>query len=263
MRPYDTISTLLIVAAFIAVAGPAQAMYHPGQGRFMQRDPAGYVDGMSAYQYARSRPGGATDPRGLWSQADHRALTEAALLSSIDMPDDCAKWILQRLADASSHMDTRTTWVSTGHWGDYEAHYCMWPGQNPQKADGKYGEFLGSHDAAFSTAIQSQRPTAKDCTNAMDALGHLVHAWEDFYVHVVRFTPQAGPVWSEPPPGISPDARDLDFYKPAVYPDEHGDELRLRDAPPVLKDAVVDFVRRQFQDYLSTWISKCHCHCPQ
>jgi hypothetical protein len=64
MRPYDTISTLLIVAAFIAVAGPAQAMYHPGQGRFMQRDPDGYVDGMSSYQYVRSRPPADVDPKG-------------------------------------------------------------------------------------------------------------------------------------------------------------------------------------------------------
>jgi RHS repeat-associated protein len=40
-------------------------MYHAGQGRMMQRDPIGYVDGMSLYQYVRSNPISLTDPSGL------------------------------------------------------------------------------------------------------------------------------------------------------------------------------------------------------
>lgn len=39
-------------------------MYHPLLGRWLQRDPLGYVDGMSLYEYCRSGPGGATDPMG-------------------------------------------------------------------------------------------------------------------------------------------------------------------------------------------------------
>jgi RHS repeat-associated protein len=31
-------------------------MLHPGLGRFMQRDPLGYIDGMSLYEYARGAP---------------------------------------------------------------------------------------------------------------------------------------------------------------------------------------------------------------
>jgi len=40
--------------------------YHPALGRWFQRDPAGYIDGLNLYEYVRSRPVGATDPRGLW-----------------------------------------------------------------------------------------------------------------------------------------------------------------------------------------------------
>jgi RHS repeat-associated protein len=39
-------------------------MLHPGLGRFMQRDPLGYVDGMSLYEYVRSAPEQSRDPLG-------------------------------------------------------------------------------------------------------------------------------------------------------------------------------------------------------
>ncbi len=40
-------------------------MYHPTLGRFLQRDPAGYTDGMSLYEYVMGRPIGLVDPMGL------------------------------------------------------------------------------------------------------------------------------------------------------------------------------------------------------
>jgi len=39
--------------------------YHPALGRWMQRDPAGYEDGMSLYEYVGSNAGGAIDPSGM------------------------------------------------------------------------------------------------------------------------------------------------------------------------------------------------------
>jgi hypothetical protein len=40
-------------------------MYAPQLGRFISRDPAGYVDGMNMYQFVASNPGLRTDPFGL------------------------------------------------------------------------------------------------------------------------------------------------------------------------------------------------------
>ncbi len=45
-------------------------MLSPHLGRFVQRDPLGYVDGMSAYQYCNSIPISQYDPRGLMSFGD-------------------------------------------------------------------------------------------------------------------------------------------------------------------------------------------------
>ena len=40
-------------------------IYKPGIGRFLQMDPAGYVDGMNLYVYVRNDPVSRTDPNGL------------------------------------------------------------------------------------------------------------------------------------------------------------------------------------------------------
>jgi len=39
--------------------------YHPTLGRWLERDPAGYVEGMNLYQYVSSNPANLTDPMGL------------------------------------------------------------------------------------------------------------------------------------------------------------------------------------------------------
>ncbi len=39
-------------------------MYHPTLGRWLQRDPIGYVDGMNLYEYVRSSPVDHADPQG-------------------------------------------------------------------------------------------------------------------------------------------------------------------------------------------------------
>ena len=41
-------------------------MYHPMYGRWLQRDPAGYVDGQNLYEYVRSNPIMGIDPWGLY-----------------------------------------------------------------------------------------------------------------------------------------------------------------------------------------------------
>jgi len=46
----------LMLLAILTCAQPSYAMYAPAMGRFMQKDPLGYVDGMNHYQYVKSGP---------------------------------------------------------------------------------------------------------------------------------------------------------------------------------------------------------------
>ena len=49
--------------------------YQPGHGRWLQRDPAEYVDGANLYEYAVSRPTLLSDPEGRWGKDVHYGLT--------------------------------------------------------------------------------------------------------------------------------------------------------------------------------------------
>jgi hypothetical protein len=60
------LGTLILTCVCLAgLAAPAFAHLHAGQGRFVQRDPAGYVDGSSLVLAYRSNPGAHLDPAGL------------------------------------------------------------------------------------------------------------------------------------------------------------------------------------------------------
>ena len=57
-------TVFLVAAAVLAGASSAWATHNPHLGRFMQRDPLGYPDGMNGYQGCRSQPVSLTDPAG-------------------------------------------------------------------------------------------------------------------------------------------------------------------------------------------------------
>lgn len=99
---------VILAAALLltAIVSPVQAMYHPGMGRFMQRDPgpggtsgsmpsrvghAGinrqYADGMNLYQYVRSNPIRYVDFTG-WQAAE----PEKPYFNTISFNDYWDKW---------------------------------------------------------------------------------------------------------------------------------------------------------------------------
>ena len=58
---------LLLAALLAGILGAtvdAHAYHHPTLGRFVQRDPSGYGDGMNLYEYGKSNPVVHTDPSG-------------------------------------------------------------------------------------------------------------------------------------------------------------------------------------------------------
>jgi hypothetical protein len=59
---FAVLSGLVAVAL---LAADAAAMYHPTLGRWLQRDPSGYADGMGLYEYGVGRPASGRDPQGL------------------------------------------------------------------------------------------------------------------------------------------------------------------------------------------------------
>ncbi len=68
--------------------------HHPTLGRFISRDPEGYADGMSMYQYASSAPTNLTDPSGLDPYLD--------------------LWMMQRDLSSMMYGPDRTDWGRLG-----------------------------------------------------------------------------------------------------------------------------------------------------
>ena len=68
-RPTMLLVPLAATLLFLTAA-PAAAVYHPTLGRFLQRDPIRYVDGMNLYGYGRHKPADHRDPDGLQYIAD-------------------------------------------------------------------------------------------------------------------------------------------------------------------------------------------------
>jgi hypothetical protein len=68
-------------------------MYHPTVGRFLQRDPSGYADGMSLYQYVASDPMSSLDPFGLWEVKRESLAYAPALAEPDDTVEDLANLI--------------------------------------------------------------------------------------------------------------------------------------------------------------------------
>jgi hypothetical protein len=63
---------LVALAGVLPTADRASAYYNPGLGRFMQRDPLGYVDGLSLYQYEQANTIRFLDAAGYDAQEDCR-----------------------------------------------------------------------------------------------------------------------------------------------------------------------------------------------
>ncbi|MCX5653108.1 MAG: hypothetical protein NTY65_00435 [Planctomycetota bacterium] len=64
MRRPAILAAILVSLAVLTAASPASAMYHPTMGRWVQRDPIGYADGMNLQEYVGGRPVRAVDPTG-------------------------------------------------------------------------------------------------------------------------------------------------------------------------------------------------------
>ena len=54
----------VLIAGVLGITTNAEAYLHPKLGRFVQRDPIGYHDGMNVYEYVRSSPTSFVDPTG-------------------------------------------------------------------------------------------------------------------------------------------------------------------------------------------------------
>jgi RHS repeat-associated protein len=94
---------------------------HPVLGRFLQRDPLGYVDGMSTYMYQRGAPLASHDPRGLYRERTGCCGPDVEALL-YDIRNEINKQFMRRGRLDRNRLcdDLVNPWVATDAWDIYE-----------------------------------------------------------------------------------------------------------------------------------------------
>lgn len=134
-------AALLVLCAAPAALG----MYHPTLGRWVQRDPIGYVDGMGLYEYVRTSPVTARDPDGLQSVGGWGNW-------GIDPNNPPTKGSSQTWSESWDHLQMELGWRAQG--------FTYATDVMEQWKSGKGGTYTGSGkmraDLAASSAIKAK-----------------------------------------------------------------------------------------------------------
>jgi len=180
-------------------------MYSPKLARFMQRDPAGYVDGGNLYLSRRGNPVMHVDPTGLWSN-EHRTITSEAAGDTFQrvtfrpaMDSTVGGKIVTQLQNHNMNVDT---WYALSMPWHYNSPYVAnrW---NPRdeaaswrqfakdlEYDGLYWQNIASNRAQVAALITKARTYKSmgrgvnfECRRALEIMGNLDHAYQDFFSH--------------------------------------------------------------------------------
>ncbi len=108
--------------------------HHPRLGRWITRDPAGYVDGMSLYQYVMSRPLYYTDPMGM------------DVADNTNRDDPLFKHIADPLADAAMAASLTAT-------AEYDCQLPQYDIESSKNPDDKKQRLYNKYDANFVAAV--------------------------------------------------------------------------------------------------------------
>jgi len=97
--------------------------YHPTLGRFIQRDPLGYVDGGSLYQYVRSGPVNRVDPEGLAYLVVSGPGNSLGGHAAIMVQDSSGRWIVYSSDTGGGDLGFSGAWSRYSRSGYFYGRY--------------------------------------------------------------------------------------------------------------------------------------------
>jgi len=181
------IAALLGIVVLSIFAADAAAMYHPGMGRFLSRDPGAggamrigaggaapvggfiprdptgsnpYADGMNLYQYVRSSPVRYRDPSGLNAYDDYKKLNPAERSVVFWNPIDACR---SRGCPGTSFAAAKKSGLPGAHNGPQDAfRHCVWTCCMTQNSNADFSKKMSD---AHETTSTSKDETAMDLHN--------------------------------------------------------------------------------------------------
>jgi hypothetical protein len=172
---------LAAVTAFVvaALTQPALAMYHPTVGRFLQRDPIGYADGVHLTQYVAGRPLILIDPIGLWSKIvrdNEKEWAEVcsnettdtwetlAPLAQMD-PSEWQKWVRTNEGELPPSVPILGSWYRVPNTIVVSKHTKYWRGENDTVQrefeliqEGYYVDYVINVDEEYKYSLEDHFP---------------------------------------------------------------------------------------------------------
>jgi hypothetical protein len=224
--------------------------YDPQTGRFLQRDPAQYIDGMNLYEYVASNPLLFMDFNGQFMT--HGAITKKALDNSLTLlmlpSRSCGHQIMQKLIKANSSQDSGKA------YNDLRRHYNRKPDEDAASADNAYQQYFNEE---YKNATDAS--AKNDCAGQLEAIGKMDHTLEDFYGHAVGPNGETE-LWTN---GTSCTPYNRSGCKPSSYPGEHPAVPPSEPGSPkeeaARKKAAIDFMTERYKNLLPSFLEKCAC----
>lgn len=243
-------STCVVLFACLMVV-PAIAYYQPETGRFLQRDPMQYVDGLNLYEYVSSSPIIHSDYSGLFGMGkrSHENLTKKAYeeaMKNSNLPPACKTTILKKLIKANTGQD------SGDAFNDLKRHYNRAKDESIGGSDGAYAAYVLEESInCAGTAVTG------NCQEELYAIGRLDHTLEDFYAHAVGPN-GATELWSN---GATYDPYNRGNTHPSSYPGEHPlvGEPGSEDEKQFRFDTAVNYMINRYKNVLLDYAKRCGC----
>jgi RHS repeat-associated protein len=230
--------------------------FSPALGRFIARDPLGYVDGMSVYQYAKSSPLDLIDPAGHWGRKIHYGYTW--MIASLLLQYNCPKYV----ASAANYPD-ESKYVRSGEAGVMDVVGAALAGK--QHAIDRVKVMAEWHFPADpdgvvrpdSRAARSKVEKAIEVCNLWD-FGEGLHVFQDSWAHQGRPRLMGVGHWRGASRGSDGGWTNISGSNTAALTSKagHADDI---EAWP--EDARTTILRTY--DYMLEFAQKCPCACPE
>jgi RHS repeat-associated protein len=155
--------------------------YHPPLGRWLSRDPVGYADGMSLYEYVASDPVGYTDPRGLAVRVIGDRQLAQQVKQALDQMCPCynGKGNISKIVESGGVIRLNKTWQGKPYDPDDSAaveEFCCKCYTPDKKTQEQLQAILTrlKNRAAITEALKKRHQVRENLESDIDALARAI-----------------------------------------------------------------------------------------
>jgi RHS repeat-associated protein len=141
--------------------------YHPGLGRWLSRDPLGYVDGMGLYEYVRGRVETFVDPPGLEAYSTDQAVVDDVLGREIGAYKALIENAMHKVKIASLKAVALAVRVES-KLDEYRASLCEFVAEGIAPGWSKETDMISGLAAIAGAVVEKKSECERELADALD-----------------------------------------------------------------------------------------------